>query len=522
MKYFNYYSKYSQNIIFALSSFSILFFLIVISGEIISKHYRPVEESKEKLLIDVDQNILRLNEYPRLYTSDGKIVLYASNEDKISYEIYNPDSNTFTPASPIDINKIIHGAKNIKRSVSPGRLAFNIKADITIPIYESKTPTLWHYNKNKMFFTAYRNKQIVGYLAQSGFRDSLNTISKLNCQNQHIWLDNTRDINKTKNFIMITQQNDGLYLTNFIKKEHKLIHPIDSKDKIISWNVYPNNINQNKIASIDTDKINIYSGTPDIILIHYSNKSPELLTYNGSSFKTTTLNISNIDFNNYITTYFDNTPDNIYLEFTEHDFQQFAHLPEKVRYKKIEEFLNNEYTRTTNINSKNKKQLYRVNINSGIAEKINDYTFISASAIPLNYIEYNNVCRFVRNAYQSITPLVFFALTPFNAFYQLLDSLRIYINTYTYILSSICTILAFFHIRNRKSSNLAMYSWLAFVFLFNLAGLLTYLIFNHCSLTKCHSCGKPRHLQSNNCPHCSAPLPEPKSLPTDILTVKTA
>ncbi len=522
MKYFSQYTKSCQSILFALSIFCILYILAQLTGGLIASRFRPIEASDEKLLIDVDSNIMRLNEFPRLYTSDGKIVLYAANEDKISYEIYNPESNTFTPASPIDQNNIIHESLNIKRSVTPGRLAFNIRADITIPIYENQTPTLWHYDKEKMYFTAYRNRKTVGYLDQSGFKDSLNTITKFNCQTQHIWLDDTKSNNETKNFIMITQQNDGLYLTNFIKKEHKLIYPINSADKITTWNVYPDNANQNKIYNIDTNKINTYSSTPDIIIIQYNNKAPELLTCNGDTFKAVKLNIPNIDYDYYITAYFDNNPNNLYLEFTENNLQQFAHLPENIRYKKIYYFLNYECTRTTNIDSRIKKQLYRVDIDNGTSEKLNDYTFISASAMPVNYIQYNNINIFTREVIQSFIPLATAGLTFFNTFWQLLVSFELYINVYTYILSLLCTALAFYHIRNRKRSQASMYSWLIFVFLFNLAGLLTYLIFNHCALAKCRSCGKPRHLQSDNCPHCNSPLPKPEFMPTDIITARTA
>ena len=69
--------------------------------------------------------------------------------------------------------------------------------------------------------------------------------------------------------------------------------------------------------------------------------------------------------------------------------------------------------------------------------------------------------------------------------------------------------VAFWHGRRRLTSRASLISWLAFVFTFNLAGLLTYLALNHTALMPCKTCGKKRSIEQDACPRCAAPLPVP-------------
>jgi hypothetical protein len=59
--------------------------------------------------------------------------------------------------------------------------------------------------------------------------------------------------------------------------------------------------------------------------------------------------------------------------------------------------------------------------------------------------------------------------------------------------------------------------WMAFVVVFNVAGLLTYLALNHVPVIRCHKCRNKKHLKAMNCPSCGAGLPEPESRATDLI-----
>jgi hypothetical protein len=78
------------------------------------------------------------------------------------------------------------------------------------------------------------------------------------------------------------------------------------------------------------------------------------------------------------------------------------------------------------------------------------------------------------------------------------------------------------HGRPRRTSVIKLVFWAGFVFIFNLAGFLTYLALNHTPVVKCASCGKRRGLEKDACCHCGAVLPSPKSKETDLITTLSA
>jgi hypothetical protein len=75
--------------------------------------------------------------------------------------------------------------------------------------------------------------------------------------------------------------------------------------------------------------------------------------------------------------------------------------------------------------------------------------------------------------------------------------------------SLMMVLLAFWHGRSRLTSRVTLLFWLLCILLFNLAGFLAYLAFNHIPVIRCNSCGKTRGLQHDACPRCNALLPEP-------------
>ncbi len=84
-------------------------------------------------------------------------------------------------------------------------------------------------------------------------------------------------------------------------------------------------------------------------------------------------------------------------------------------------------------------------------------------------------------------------------------------------LCSLMVMFAFWHGWSRRTSWGRFIFWLAFVGLFNLAGLLTYLALNHTVVIKCPVCGKRRSLEIENCIRCKAQLPLPERRKLDLI-----
>jgi hypothetical protein len=69
----------------------------------------------------------------------------------------------------------------------------------------------------------------------------------------------------------------------------------------------------------------------------------------------------------------------------------------------------------------------------------------------------------------------------------------------------------------RRTTWLKFLFWLAFVGIFNLAGLLTYLALNHTTVIKCPACGRRRGLAQVDCARCGVELPAPKRGKLDLI-----
>jgi hypothetical protein len=86
-----------------------------------------------------------------------------------------------------------------------------------------------------------------------------------------------------------------------------------------------------------------------------------------------------------------------------------------------------------------------------------------------------------------------------------------------WLLSVAMMCFAFWHGWPRRKSWPKFLFWLAFVGIFNLAGLLTYLALNHVTVIKCPACGKSRGLTKVNCIRCGVELPAPKRGKLDLI-----
>jgi len=79
---------------------------------------------------------------------------------------------------------------------------------------------------------------------------------------------------------------------------------------------------------------------------------------------------------------------------------------------------------------------------------------------------------------------------------------------YCGILSLFMAGFVLWHGMPRQRSRMLLGAWVILAALFNVAGLLTYLAFNHTATVKCVDCGKRRCIDTDGCPRCSAPLPQ--------------
>ncbi|MHC4123930.1 MAG: hypothetical protein ACYSSI_10185, partial [Planctomycetota bacterium] len=70
---------------------------------------------------------------------------------------------------------------------------------------------------------------------------------------------------------------------------------------------------------------------------------------------------------------------------------------------------------------------------------------------------------------------------------------------------------------SRRTSWLKLAFWLIFTGIFNLAGLLTYLAFNHTKTIKCPVCNRYRGLVKVNCVRCGSEMPLPEEKKTDLI-----
>jgi hypothetical protein len=85
------------------------------------------------------------------------------------------------------------------------------------------------------------------------------------------------------------------------------------------------------------------------------------------------------------------------------------------------------------------------------------------------------------------------------------------------LISLIIMAFTFWHGLARRNSLAALIFWVILAGLFNLAGLLAYLMLNHTPVIRCPVCDKNRGLQSITCIRCGNPLPVPQRKPTDLI-----
>jgi len=96
--------------------------------------------------------------------------------------------------------------------------------------------------------------------------------------------------------------------------------------------------------------------------------------------------------------------------------------------------------------------------------------------------------------------------------------LRPRLSVWNWLLGALMVGFACFHGWPRRTSRAGLIFWLVFVWLFNLAGLLTYLALNHTTVIKCPVCGKRRGLAQARCVRCQAKLPVPQRGKLDLIS----
>lgn len=100
---------------------------------------------------------------------------------------------------------------------------------------------------------------------------------------------------------------------------------------------------------------------------------------------------------------------------------------------------------------------------------------------------------------------------------QVIVYLRPLNNTVNLTLSALMVGFVFWYGLPRRTSNIRFAFWLAFVGLFNVTGLLTYLALNYTAAIRCPVCGQRRGLAQPDCIRCRASLPTPKPRDLDLI-----
>ena len=479
----------------------------------------PTEKPR---LIDVSEQALEITSSQVLYNADGDLLALIETNRNIhepkEYVVIEPETMTFKPASHDQFfqkqllwqRNQFYNYNHYKQPIMP-----NSYYNFTLPAQNTNERELWSYNHQEKYFIGFIGKKIIGYLDAKGFKDSLTNISPLNLTRKLVWKDENNDNTAS----MIWQSDKGLFYVNFTNKTFKPLASVNENDKdhtIHSWSIY----------NWPTSKHR--TGDMGILLVQYTDGQIDLFSRKDNLEKIKS-EINNYDFRNYNVTLLQEREDyslnSIYIQATEKPYRQFNYVANFTPGSKHMEYVTNELGITTNILYKYNIALYKIDKATGSVKAIADNELFAATDQTYADDTFTDKIFQRSSAFYPVCTkwLMYLDNKCLNLFRILYSDQRFFASmSPSYILSLIFTAASFYHIRNRKSSIFAMYCWLVFVFLFNLAGLLTYLIFNHCTLDKCHACGKQRHLQSNNCPHCNAPLPKPELKTTDIIKVRTA
>jgi hypothetical protein len=99
----------------------------------------------------------------------------------------------------------------------------------------------------------------------------------------------------------------------------------------------------------------------------------------------------------------------------------------------------------------------------------------------------------------------------------LIEQLRPGAGVWNFVIGALMVGFAAWHGWPRRTSRATLIFWLVFVWLFNLAGLLTYLALNHTTVIKCPVCGKRRGLAQACCVRCGAELRAPQPGKLDLI-----
>ena len=520
MKIFTNISKYT---IYSISITTILILLVAIVFNVFPMLIPENESNLQDVYIDTDKNTAQLNDGNIEYTIDGKVIVNTGERNIPNHEVYNPIEKTLTQASPEDTGKLIHYKNQYKNGYRQGRY-MQMRPELNIPV-EAGTFEHWRYDHAKQYFTGYYNKKIIGYLGADGFKENNSSIKPFSINDINVWYEDevyrkSSDNNelvkhKSLSFCMLSKQDDGLYLTHFRDKTHKRIVSFEDIPKISGWTV--SSWNGRTTAEDDSG----------IITLTYDDKSPELLLRR-YGYKKVQTNITDIDFEDYNFSLWDNNNnlEKIYLVAKEKPYRQFRDLPTRDREEKT--YQHSEKTGiTTNIYYKYQVQFYEVDLDNGNTNKIAEHELAKTEVYPQIIIDRMKYWSMMDDIVAVIAPMALKWTVDTEPIKTLLyHTMGTYTFSRLYLYAMILTVLSIavmlWHIKNRRQSYLEVGGWVLFIFLFNISGLLTYLIFNCCPVAKCHACGKDRHLKSNFCPHCNATLPKPEHNPTDIIRAGAA
>lgn len=478
------------------------------------KRINRIRDSEKEFLPDGTIHLINELKGTPNQTDESKIVqIYDTNDNllwqgqrnKISYEYLSWAESLDTHS--YDKIFTLQEMKQIQMSDS--------FQNIEIPISSSeKTEQIWRYYPDKDYFIGYDTEgKKIGYISSVGF-----TESKANAKSFGKFRLLTAWCPKDSyNLILLWQTQRRIYQINFEKRQvDMLFESVDydiQRISLLGWR----DLMPSSEEYVDREKYRplLYCETEDS-KNHLIMRQPEQLI---------TITVPE-DWENWFGNFyqFTATRQNIFL------YRRWVEANDFPDYRKSPKLYEQWRRKFRSHPQKYWVQLYKVD-NNGNFESLNRYTWtVPGRTEPAEFTGYRMVTPRIVNKFS--TPLYDLAwhlsgikfwtqlyqrTELAHGFARMINDIRPGDSIINWLLSAAMMGFALWHGWPRRTSWLKFLFWLAFVGIFNLTGLLTYLALNHTAVIKCSVCGRCRGLIQVNCVRCGAELPTPKRGKLDLI-----
>ncbi len=493
-----YYSVICRNLIFSIAIYIIICICIIIIANYTGYRYSPPSHKALSPLIDITENQWKVSCSQIGYTTTGQLLISEMLDNKNTYEIYDPQQDTLSPVDHLtDADILQYSAPERKYRIMAGGYQYNGNTldEKLIPTETENGIVIWCYNDNDQTLTGYLDKQIVGHYGINGFAANSADAGRFSMNEKYFWA--IKDQNNKRHMLMLSCDGKSIYQTDFSTRERIQLTPASLTSKIIDWQIFT-------ADNVKKESIHV----PDRLFVVYNDISPAFVKLTNTQPIITHIALDNIDYSQQAyNLYTDINRKNIYINTIEDPRFKCGITPQESDELIIKYITNKELGRTTNIVSKNPHRLYKLSGDLRSAQLIHQYNKLWTRRSPANIQPY------------FFATIPGYLILPINSHNLPGTVLPFWTLWYLRAASVICVFIMLAHTRNRQRSIIKTAGWAILIYSFNIAGLATYLIFNHYPLTICHNCGKSRWLNKNQCPHCKSNLPTPTPSTTNIITI---